>query len=155
MILLSEEPLSLGSLPSSNVIRGIMTTPANQPSSKRRLLWRRIAAIRAAIGQHSASVVGDAISTSDIRAQRHFAASWSYHLRSAESVQQVRNKLRAEAYRSMPRLFFSPTPSPWDMQAWRGATDTISRPFDAKGILQASAAFPRAADSTRRPAGKS
>jgi putative nucleotidyltransferase with HDIG domain len=60
-------------------------------------------------------------------------------------VQKVRNKLRAEAYRAMPRLFvLSDALHHGSMQAWAlGATDTISRPFDAEGILQRiNAAFP-------------
>src|SRR5580704_10627590 len=59
------------------------------------------------------------------------------NLRSAESVQRVRNKLRAEAYRAMPRLFvLADALHHNSMQAWAlGATDTISRPFDAEGIL--------------------
>src|SRR5579871_3086499 len=67
------------------------------------------------------------------------------NLRSAESVQQVRNKLRHEAYRTVPRLFvIADALHHGSMQAWAlGATDTIARPFDAAGILQRiRAAFP-------------
>jgi putative nucleotidyltransferase with HDIG domain len=67
------------------------------------------------------------------------------NLRSAESVQRVRNKLRQESYRTMPRLFvLADALHHGSMQAWAlGATDTISRPFDAAGILQRiRAAFP-------------
>ena len=67
------------------------------------------------------------------------------NLRSAESVQRVREKLRAEAYRSVPRLFvLADELHHGSMQAWAlGATDTISRPFDARGILQRiRSAFP-------------
>ena len=67
------------------------------------------------------------------------------NLRSAESVQRVRNKLRQEGYRAMPRLFvLADALHHGSMQAWAlGATDTISRPFDAAGILQRiRAAFP-------------
>jgi putative nucleotidyltransferase with HDIG domain len=67
------------------------------------------------------------------------------NLRSSESVQRVRNKLRAEAYRAMPRLFvLADALHHGSMQAWAlGATDTISRPFDAESILQRiHAAFP-------------
>src|ERR1700692_1023649 len=67
------------------------------------------------------------------------------HLRSAESVQKVRSRLRGEAYRAMPRLFvLADALHHASMQAWAlGATDTISRPFDARGILQRiRAAFP-------------
>src|SRR5881394_1427444 len=67
------------------------------------------------------------------------------NLRSPESVQMVRNKLRSEAYREMPRLFvLADALHHGAMQAWAlGATDTIWRPFDAQGILQRiRAAFP-------------
>ena len=76
------------------------------------------------------------------------------NLRSAESVQQVRNKLRAEAYRAMPRLFvLADALHHGSMQAWAlGATDTISRPFDAQGILQRiRAAFPGQRRTTTPP----
>lgn len=67
------------------------------------------------------------------------------NLRSAESVQRVRDKLRGEAYRSVPRLFvLADALHHGSMQAWAlGATDTISRPFDAQSILQRiRSAFP-------------
>jgi putative nucleotidyltransferase with HDIG domain len=67
------------------------------------------------------------------------------NLRSPESVQQVRNKLRTEAYRAMPRLFvLADALHHGSMQAWAlGATDTIARPFDTQAILQRiRAAFP-------------
>ena len=67
------------------------------------------------------------------------------NLRSAESVQRVRNKLSHESYRTMPRLFIlADALHHGSMQAWAlGATDTIARPFDAAGILQRiRAAFP-------------
>jgi putative nucleotidyltransferase with HDIG domain len=67
------------------------------------------------------------------------------NLRSAESVQRVRNKLRHDSYRTMPRLFvLADALHHGSMQAWAlGATDTISRPFDAAGILRRiRAAFP-------------
>jgi putative nucleotidyltransferase with HDIG domain len=77
------------------------------------------------------------------------------NLRSPESVQRVRNKLRGEAYRSMPRLFvLADALHHASMQAWAlGATDTISRPFDAVAILQrVRSAFPDSAsyDATER-----
>jgi len=77
------------------------------------------------------------------------------NLRSPESVQRVRNKLRGEAYRSMPRLFvLAEALHHASMQAWAlGATDTISRPFDAAAILQrVRSAFPDSAsyDATDR-----
>jgi putative nucleotidyltransferase with HDIG domain len=100
----------------------------------------------------------DTISTSDIpdAPASHFAGIVvDINLRSAESVQRVRNKLRTEAYRSMPRLFvLADALHHGSMQAWAlGATDTISRPFDAAGILQRiRAAFPDASgfDATVR-----
>src|ERR1700719_2975143 len=67
------------------------------------------------------------------------------NLRSAESVQRVRNKLQHESYRTMPRLFvLADALHHGSMQAWAlGATDTIARPFDAAGILRRiRAAFP-------------
>jgi putative nucleotidyltransferase with HDIG domain len=70
------------------------------------------------------------------------------NLRSAESVQRVRNKLRADAYRAMPRLFvLADALHHGTMQAWAlGATDTIARPLQRAAILQRiRAAFP---DST-------
>ncbi len=78
----------------------------------------------------------DTISTSEIPDSRPPIVSGivvDINLRSAESVQRVRNKLRAEAYREMPRLFvLADALHHGSMQAWAlGATDTISRPFDA------------------------
>src|ERR1700749_1097135 len=67
------------------------------------------------------------------------------NLRSAESVQRVRNKLQHESYRTMPRLFvLADALHHGSMQAWAlGATDTSARPSDAAGILQRiRAAFP-------------
>src|SRR5215475_6569658 len=67
------------------------------------------------------------------------------NLRSPESVQMVRNRLRADVYSDMPRLFvLADALHHASMQAWAlGATDTISRPFDAPAILQRiRAAFP-------------
>src|SRR6202040_2151631 len=127
-----------------------MTTQANPSPSKRRLL---LASDRSDQSSELASIlktVGevDTISTSEIpdTPAGHFSGIVvDINLRSSESVQQVRNKLRAEAYRSMPRLFvLADALHHGSMQAWAlGATDTISRPFDAQGILQRiSAAFP-------------
>jgi putative nucleotidyltransferase with HDIG domain len=90
----------------------------------------------------------DTIATAEIpeRPERDLAGIVvDINLRSAESVQLVRNKLRADAYREMPRLFvLADALHHGSMQAWAlGATDTIARPFDAKGILQRiRAAFP-------------
>jgi putative nucleotidyltransferase with HDIG domain len=127
-----------------------MTALANQSSSKRRLL---LASDRSDQSSELASILQsagevDTISTSDIPADPadHFSGIVvDINLRSPESVQQVRNKLRAEAYRSMPRLFvLADALHHGSMQAWAlGATDTISRPFDAEGILQRiHSAFP-------------
>src|SRR5438445_9664834 len=130
--------------------RGIMTTLANPSSSKRRLLLAsdrsdqssELASILQSVGQV------DTISASDIpdAPAGHFSGIVvDINLRSPESVQQVRTKLRAEAYRSMPRLFvLADALHHGSMQAWAlGATDTISRPFDAAAILQrVRSAFP-------------
>jgi putative nucleotidyltransferase with HDIG domain len=67
------------------------------------------------------------------------------NLRSPESVQTVRNRLRADVYSDMPRLFvLQDALHHATMQAWAlGATDTIARPFDADSILRRiQAAFP-------------
>jgi putative nucleotidyltransferase with HDIG domain len=127
-----------------------MTTPDNPSSSKRRLL---LASDRSDRGSELVDIlesVGevDSISTSDIPddpADHISGIVVDINLRSPESVQQVRNKLRTEAYRAMPRLFvLADALHHGSMQAWAlGATDTISRPFDAEGILQRiRAAFP-------------
>src|SRR3977135_1633232 len=59
------------------------------------------------------------------------------NLRSPESVQMVRNKLRAEAYREMPRLFvLADALHHGSMQGWADRpTGTNARPFSAEGIL--------------------
>jgi putative nucleotidyltransferase with HDIG domain len=100
----------------------------------------------------------DTVSTSDLPETPDSDLSGiivDINLRSAESVQRVRNRLRHEAYQAMPRLFvLSDALHHGSMQAWAlGATDTISRPFDAAGILQRiRAAFPdsRGFDATDR-----
>src|ERR1700683_4534000 len=117
-----------------------MTTQANPSPSKRRLL---LASDRSDQSSELASIlksVGevDTISTAEIPAPPadHFSGIVvDINLRSAESVQRVRNKLRAEAYRSMPRLFvLADALHHGSMQAWAlGATDTISRPFESQG----------------------
>ena len=126
-----------------------MTAPATQPSPKRRLLLasdrsdqsRELANILRRVG------VVDTISMSDIPdAPSQFAGIVvDINLRSPECVQMVRNKLRSEPYRAMPRLFvLADALHHGSMQAWAlGATDTISRPFDEQAILQRiRAAFP-------------
>jgi len=127
-----------------------MTALAQKTSTKRRLL---LASDR---GDQSSELAGilrsvsqvDTISTSEIPdapARDLSGIVVDINLRSAESVQLVRNKLRTEAYREMPRLFvLADALHHGSMQAWAlGATDTIARPFDAQGILQRiRAAFP-------------
>src|SRR5437762_2221358 len=127
-----------------------MTSLANKTSTKRGLL---LASERSDESSELASILRsvsqvDTIATSDIpdAPERDLAGIVvDINLRSAESVQLVRNKLRAEAYREMPRLFvLADALHHGSMQAWAlGATDTIARPFDAQGILQRiRAAFP-------------
>jgi putative nucleotidyltransferase with HDIG domain len=127
-----------------------MTALATKTPPKRRLL---LASDRSDQSGELASILSsvsqvDTISTAEIpdAPSRDLAGIVvDINLRSAESVQLVRNKLRAEAYREMPRLFvLSDALHHGSMQAWAlGATDTISRPFDAQGILQRiHAAFP-------------
>src|SRR6266850_1989717 len=127
-----------------------MTALANQPSPKCRLLLAsdrtdrsgELAGILQSVGEV------DIISTSDIpeAPADHFAGIVvDINLRSPETVQRVRNKLRNEAYRAMPRLFvLADALHHGSMQAWAlGATDTIARPLDAQGILQRiRSAFP-------------
>src|SRR6195952_1884840 len=127
-----------------------MTALTNKTPSKRRLLLAsdrsdqssELAGILQTVGQV------DMITTADIPeapARDLSGIVVDINLRSAESVQLVRNKLRAEAYREMPRLFvLADALHHGSMQAWAlGATDTIARPFDAQGILQRiRAAFP-------------
>src|ERR1700694_1107364 len=90
--------------------RGFMTALANQPSSRRRLLLAsdrtdqsiELASILRSVGEV------DTISTSEIpdSPAGHFAGIVvDINLRSPETVQRVRDKLRTEAYRAMPRLF--------------------------------------------------
>ncbi len=127
-----------------------MTTPVNPSSSKRRMLLASDRSDRSSELFDILESVGevDSISTSDIPddpADHISGIVVDINLRSPESVQQVRNKLRTEAYRAMPRLFvLADALHHGSMQAWAlGATDTISRPFDAEGILQRiHAAFP-------------
>ena len=127
-----------------------MTALANKTSSKRRLL---LASDRSDQSSELASILKslgqvDTISTADIPATPSRDLSGvvvDINLRSAESVQLVRNKLQTDAYRDMPRLFvLADALHHGTMQAWAlGATDTIARPFDAVGLLQRiRAAFP-------------
>ncbi len=120
-----------------------MTALAKQPAPKRRLL---LASDRSDQSSELADIlksVGDVdtVSTSDIPetpAGQVAGIVVDINLRSPEAVQRVRNKLRAEAYRSVPRLFvLADALHHGSMQAWAlGATDTIARPFDQEAILQ-------------------
>src|ERR1700716_832502 len=139
-----------------------MTTLANPSSSRRRLLLasdRSDQSSKLAIILQSVGEV-DTISTSDIPdvPAGHFSGVVvDINLRFPESVQRVRNKLRAEAYRSIPRLFvLADALHHGSMQAWAlGATDTISRPFDAEGILQRiHSAFPDSSGFDATASGK-
>jgi putative nucleotidyltransferase with HDIG domain len=137
-----------------------MTAQANKSLPQRRLL---LASDHADQSGELASILQsvsdvDIVATSDIPekpASDMAGIVVDINLRSAESVQKVRNKLRTEAYRAMPRLFvLADALHHGSMQAWAlGATDTISRPFDAKDILQRiRSAFPDSSgfDTTAR-----
>jgi HD-GYP domain-containing protein (c-di-GMP phosphodiesterase class II) len=127
-----------------------MTALATQTSSKRRLLLasdrndqsRELAGILKIVGEV------DTIATSEIPEAPAIQVSGivvDINLRSPESVQMVRNKLRGDAYRGVPRLFvLADALHHGSMQAWAlGATDTISRPFNAEAVLRRiHAAFP-------------
>src|SRR5258708_12414064 len=119
-----------------------MTSSDNPTSPKRRLL---LASDR---GDHSSELadilqsVGevDTIATSDIPDAPAGDLSGivvDINLRSPQSVQQVRNKLRGEAYRAMPRLFvLADALHHGTMQAWPlGATNPTSRPFPPSPFL--------------------
>src|SRR5712672_1748718 len=127
-----------------------MSAPATKPLTRRRLL---LASDRSDQSSELAGILKMAgevksISTSDLpdAPGGDFAGIVvDINLRSPECVQLVRNKLRNEAYRAMPRLFvLADALHHGSMQACAlGATDTISRPFDAQGILQRiRSAFP-------------
>ncbi len=126
-----------------------MSASANATSPKRRLLLAsdrsdqssELAVILQTVGEV------DTVATSEIPDAPGALCGVvvDINLRSPESVQLVRNKLHSEAYREMPRLFvLADALHHASMQAWAlGATDTISRPFDAQAILQrVRAAFP-------------
>jgi putative nucleotidyltransferase with HDIG domain len=127
-----------------------MTTSTNASPAKRRLLLAsdrsdqssELAAILQSVGEVEAIPTAD---IPDAPTGRFSGIVVDINLRSAESVQRVRDKLRGEAYRSVPRLFvLADALHHGSMQAWAlGATDTISRPFDVQGILQRiRSAFP-------------
>jgi putative nucleotidyltransferase with HDIG domain len=139
-----------------------MTALAKQTSAKRRLLLAsdrndhssELATILSSVGDV------DTIGTAEIPAKLTEQISGivvDINLRSPESVQLVRNKLRSDAYSSMPRLFvLAEALHHASMQAWAlGATDTIARPFDARAILQrVRAAFPDSDDFDATDRGK-
>src|SRR3954449_160216 len=140
-----------------------MTALTNKTSTKRRLL---LASDRSDQSSELAGILQsvsqvDMIATADIpdAPERDLSGIVvDINLRSSESVQMVRNKLRSEAYREMPRLFvLADALHHGAMQAWAlGATDTIWRPFDAQGILQRiRAAFPDASEYDETDRGKS
>src|SRR3954471_13096352 len=140
-----------------------MTALATQTSSKRRML---LASDRRDQSSELASIlqtVGevDTILTSEIPDAPAVGLSGivvDINLRSPESVQQVRNKLRGEAYRSLPRLFvLADALHHGSMQAWAlGATDTIARPFDAQALLRRiQAAFPDTLEAETSASGQS
>src|SRR5438132_1480520 len=139
-----------------------MTASPNQTSPKRRLL---LASDRSDSSSELATIlqsVGEVetVTTSEIpeKPDQLSGVVVDINLRSPESVQMVRNKLRSEAYREMPRLFvLADALHHGAMQAWAlGATDTIWRPFDAQGILQRiRAAFPDASEYDETDRGKS
>src|ERR1700686_3024059 len=127
-----------------------MTALATQTSSRRRLLLasdrtdqsRELAGILKIVGEV------DTISTSEIPEAPAIQVSGivvDINLRSPESVQLVRNKLRGDAYRGLPRLFVLADALHHGAMPARGlgATHTISRPFNAEAILRRiHAAFP-------------
>jgi putative nucleotidyltransferase with HDIG domain len=127
-----------------------MTASANQTTARRRLLLasdrtdqsRELAGILERVGEVETIAATDLPETPS---GEFSGVIVDINLRSAESVQRVRNKLVGKAYRSLPRLFvLADALHHGSMQAWAlGATDTIARPFDAAGILQRiRAAFP-------------
>lgn len=139
-----------------------MTVSVNQSPVRRRLLLasdrgessNELAAILQKVGEV------DTITTYDIPdtpARELSGIVVDINLRSAEAVQRVRNKLRGKAYESMPRLFvLADALHHGAMQAWAlGATDTIARPFDARGVMQRiRAAFPNPHDDDFSTRGK-
>jgi putative nucleotidyltransferase with HDIG domain len=139
-----------------------MATSTKQASSRRRLLLAsdridrsgEIATILRSVGDV------DTVTTAEIPlAPDNDCAGVvvDINLRSPESVQMVRNRLRADAYSAMPRLFvLAEALHHASMQAWAlGATDTISRPFEAKALLQRiHAAFPDSAGYDATESGK-
>lgn len=139
-----------------------MSASANSPSTRRRLLLAsdrsdhsvELASILQSVGQV------DTVPTTDIPDAPGGLSGVvvDINLRSPESVQLVRNKLSKQTYRETPRLFvLADALHHATMQAWAlGATDTISRPFDAQAILQrVRAAFPDSSGYDATDRGKS
>jgi DNA-binding response OmpR family regulator len=128
-----------------------MNALAQQAPAKRRLLLASDRSDQSSELANILSSVGEVetITTSDIPASPREEISGivvDINLRSSESVQLVRNRLRADAYSSMPRLFvLAEALHHASMQAWAlGATDTIARPLEAGAVLQRiRAAFSR------------
>src|ERR1700750_928028 len=139
-----------------------MTALANKTSTKRRLLLASDRSDQSSELPDILQSIGnvDTISTSDIPEKPAGDLSGvvvDINLRSAESVQRVRNKLRGEPSRARPRLFVLEHALHHNsMQAWAlGATDTISRPFDAGAILaRIRSAFPDSGGYDARDRGK-
>jgi putative nucleotidyltransferase with HDIG domain len=139
-----------------------MSVAVKQTTPRRRLLLasdrvdqsRELAGILQSVGEV------ELIATSDLPetpSENLSGVVVDINLRSAESVQRVRNKLVGKGYRSMPRLFvLADALHHGSMQAWAlGATDTIARPFDAQGILQRiRAAFPDPQEDDATASGK-
>ncbi len=135
-----------------------MTSSDNPTSPKRRLL---LASDRGDQSSELADIlqsVGevDTIATSDIPEAPAGDLSGivvDINLRSPESVQQVRNKLRGEAYRAMPRLFvLADALHHGTMQAWALAQPIRSRGrLMRRGFCNASARHFRTAMNSTRP----
>jgi putative nucleotidyltransferase with HDIG domain len=78
-------------------------------------------------------------------------------LRKSGAVQQIRDRLLDKAYEPLPRLFvLAGALHHGAMQAWAlGATDTIARPFDARGLQQRiRSAFPHVRENENSPRGR-
>ncbi len=135
-------------------------TASAKPVAKRRLLLASDRADQSSELVDILQAVGEVSTVStqgipDLPARDLSGIVVDINLRSPESVQRVRNKLRGDAYRAMPRLFvLADALHHGTMQAWAlGATDTISRPLQPEAILQRiRAAFPDTAtyDATDR-----
>jgi putative nucleotidyltransferase with HDIG domain len=120
-----------------------MSAAAPKTTSNRRLLLisdrvdesRDIATILSAFGEVTTISAAD---IPDRPADGIAGVIVEMDLRSAANVQAVRNRLLHKSYQPLPRLFvLSEALHHGSMQAWAlGATDTIARPFDARGLQQ-------------------